>query len=32
MAGSQKFVALHEAIGSRSEPWQKVPGATGELK
>jgi len=23
---------LHEAIGGRSEPWQKVPGATGELK
>jgi dipeptidyl aminopeptidase/acylaminoacyl peptidase len=23
---------LHQAIGGRSEPWQKVPGATGELK
>jgi dipeptidyl aminopeptidase/acylaminoacyl peptidase len=23
---------LHEAIGGRFEPWQKVPGATGELK
>ena len=23
---------LHEAIGGRVEPWQKVPGATGELK
>jgi dipeptidyl aminopeptidase/acylaminoacyl peptidase len=23
---------LHEAIGGRFEPWQKVPGATGELR
>jgi dipeptidyl aminopeptidase/acylaminoacyl peptidase len=23
---------LHEAVGGRFEPWQKVPGATGELK